>query len=79
MQAAPVDVRRDIIRMLAEVIGYDGASAEAEGSNDAAASAEAFACGPAECFGLAQQLLALILELLGAFRPPPNCVIALHT
>lgn len=70
MQAAPVDVRRDIIRMLAEVIGHDGASAEAEGSNGAAASTEAFACGRAQCFGLAQQLLALILELLGASRPP---------
>ena len=71
MQAATVDVRRDIIRMLAEVIGHDGASAEAEGSGHAAASAEAVACGPAECFGLAQQLLALILELLGASRPVP--------
>ena len=55
--------------MLAEIIGHDRASAEAEGSSDASASTEAFACGPAECSGLAQQLLALILELLGALPP----------
>ena len=58
--------------MLAEIIGHDGASAEAEGSIDAAASTEAFACGSAECSGLAQQLLVLILELLGASRPTPK-------
>ncbi len=64
MQEAPADTRKDIIKMLAEIIGHGTESCEA-GGNTASIRTAAYACGPAECAGLAQQLLTLILELLG--------------
>ena len=51
--------------MLAEIIGHVVAPAGEGGSTDTAPPTEAFACGPAECSNLAQQLFSLILELLG--------------
>lgn len=64
MQEAPVDMRKDIIKMLAECIGYAAPQAE-QSSSEAAAAPEGYACGQVECASLAQQLLNLILELLG--------------
>ena len=64
MQEAPAETRKDIIKMLAEIIGHVAESCEV-GGKAASISSVAYAYGPAECAGLAQQLLTLILELLG--------------
>lgn len=66
MQEAPADIRKDIIKMLAEIIGHVTESGEFGGyMGTASMPTTAYACGPAECASLAQQLLTLILELLG--------------
>ncbi|CAL5229954.1 g13383 [Coccomyxa viridis] len=62
---APADTRKGIIKILAEIIGHVTESCEV-GGNTASIPTVAYACGPAECAGLAQQLLTLILELLGS-------------
>ena len=65
-QEAPADIRKDIIKMLAETTGHVTDSCEVRGiSGTSPIPNLAYACGPAECAGLAQQLLMLILELLG--------------
>lgn len=59
-------MRLEIIRMLAEVIGHVTELGRAKGSSDAGQTTyEEFSCGPMECASLAQQLLQLILELMG--------------
>ena len=66
MQEASADSRKDIIKMLAEIIGRVTGPCEGRGNTGTATiPTEAYSCGPAECAGLAQQLLTLILELLG--------------
>ena len=65
MQEASADTRLEIIRMLAEVIGHVTEPGRAKGSSDAGQTTyEESSCGP-ECASLAQQLLQLILELMG--------------
>ena len=66
MQETSADTRLEIIRMLAEVIGHVAEPGRAKGSNDGGQTTyEEFACGPIECASLAQQLLQLILEVMG--------------
>jgi hypothetical protein len=66
MQETSADTRLETIRMLAEVIGHVTEAGRAKGSNDGGQTTyEEFACGPIECASLAQQLLQLILEVMG--------------
>ena len=73
LQEAPADIRKDIVKMLAEIIGHRSDSCELGGSSGTAPiHTMAYACGPAECAGLAQLLLTLILELLGKECDAPD-------